>query len=223
MQPVDVDCRRTRSTIVFWWIVGTVVVLALIYVAWTYNQLVSLSKRGDAAWSDIDVQLKRRWDLVPALVETVKGYARHESSTLESVVEARSQATRADSLSQRGESEKGLSAAVGRLFAVAEAYPELKASRNFQELQKSLVDIENNVQYARRYYNAVVRDLNTLVQSFPSNLVASAMGFGERAYFQLDEAERAAPRVDFADRPVTATGRGTEPRLRRPSGPGQHS
>ena len=110
------------------------------------------------------------------------------------------EATQAGSLAQRGESERGLSTAVGRLFALAEAYPELKASQNFQELQKSLVDIENNVQYARRYYNAVVRDLNTLVQSFPSNLVASAMGFGERTYFQLDEAERAVPRVEFDGR-----------------------
>src|SRR5271157_458675 len=193
MQPVNVDCRRTRSTIVFWGIVGSVVVLALIYVAWTYNQLVSLSKRSDGAWSDIAVQLKRRWDLVPALVETVKGYARHESSTLEGVVEARSQATKADSLSQRGESEKGLSAAVGRLFAVAEAYPELKASQNFQELQRNLVDIENNIQYARRYYNAVIRDWNTLVERIPSAFVASVAGYRERPYFQLDDAERAAP------------------------------
>src|SRR5271166_6843248 len=105
MQPVDVDCRRTRSTIVFWWIVGSVVVLALIYVAWTYNQLVSLSKRSDAAWSDIDVQLKRRWDLVPALVETVKGYARHESSTLEDVVAARGQAAQAGSIAERSTQE----------------------------------------------------------------------------------------------------------------------
>lgn len=100
-------------------------------------------------------------------------------------------------MNERGESERGLSTAVGRLFALAEAYPDLKASQNFQELQKSLVEIENNVQYARRYFNAVIRDLNTLVQSFPSNLVASAMGFGERSYFQLDESERAAPRVSF--------------------------
>ena len=206
----------------FWWIVGSVVVLVFFYLAWAYNQLVSLNKRADGAWSDIDVQLKRRWDLVPALVETVKGYARHESSTLENVVQARSQATQAGSLTERGESERGLSTAVGRLFALAEAYPELKASQNFQELQKSLVDIENNVQYARRYYNAVVRDLNTLVQSFPSNLIASAMGFGERAYFQLDEAERAAPRVDFTDRPVTATGGGTEASTPPTSSPGQH-
>lgn len=183
----------------FWWIVGSVVALLFLYLAWTYNRLVSLNRRADGAWSDIDVQLKRRWDLVPALVETVKGYARHESGTLESVVQSRSRATQADSLSARGESELGLSAAVGRLFALAEAYPDLKASQNFQELHRSLVEIENNVQYARRYYNAVVRDLNTLVQSFPSNLVASAMGFGERPFFQLDESERAAPRVSFGN------------------------
>jgi LemA protein len=193
---------------VFWWIVVGVVVLVLLYLAWTYNRLIGLNKRADGAWSDIDVQLKRRWDLIPSLVETVKGYARHELNTLESVVEARSRAEKPGSPAQRGESERGLSGAVSRLFAVAESYPELKASQNFQELQKSLVDIESNVQYARRYYNAVVRDLNTLVQSFPSNLIASAMGFGERTYFQLDDAERAAPRVDFgpgqASAPATA-------------------
>ena len=205
----------------FWWIVGGVVALVLLYLAWTYNRLVSLNKRADGAWSDIDVQLKRRWDLVPSLVETVKGYARHESGTLENVVQARSEATQAGSLAQRGETERGLSSAVGRLFALAEAYPELKASQNFQELQKSLVDVENNVQYARRYYNAVVRDLNTLVQSFPSNLLASAMGFGERTYFQLEDAERAVPRVDFGRRRCGGVGpRGLGPRARpaEPSG-----
>lgn len=181
----------------FWWIVGSVVGLVLLYLAWTYNRLIRLNKRADGAWSDIDVQLKRRWDLVPSLVETVKGYTRHESGTLEGVVEARSQAAQGGTPAQRGESERGLSGAVSRLFAVAEAYPELKASQNFQELQKSLVEIENTLQYARRYYNAVIRDLNTLVQGFPSTLVASALGFGERTYFQLDDAERAAPRVDF--------------------------
>jgi LemA protein len=182
---------------VFWWIVVGVVTLVLLYLGWTYNQLVGLNKRADGAWSDIDVQLKRRWDLVPSLVETVKGYARHESGTLENVVHARAEAAQAGSLAQRGESERGLSSAVGRLFALAEVYPELKASENFRELQKSLVDVEDKVQYARRYYNAVVRDLNTLVQSFPSNLLAQAMGFGERSYFQADEGERAVPRVDF--------------------------
>jgi LemA protein len=190
---------NARRIIVSWWIVAIVIVLLVLYVIWTFNSLVSLNRRADGAWSDIDVQLKRRWDLVPSLVETVKGYARHESSTLENVVAARSQAKEAGSMVQRGESELGLSTAVGRLFAVAEAYPELKATQNFQELQKSLVDIENTVQYARRYYNAVVRDLNTLVQSFPSNLVASAMGFAERTYFQLDDAERGALRVDLTE------------------------
>jgi LemA protein len=184
---------------VSWWIVGSVIVLVVLYLILTFNRLVSLSKRAQGAWSDIDVQLKRRWDLIPSLVETVKGYARHESSTLENVVAARTQATRAGSMILRGDSERGLSTAVSGLFAVAEAYPELKASQNFQELQKSLVEIENTVQYARRYYNAVVRDLNTLVQSFPSNLIASAMGFAEGSYFQLDDDERAAPRVDLTE------------------------
>jgi LemA protein len=186
------------------WIIAGVVGLVLAYLAWTYNRLVSLSKRADSSWSDIDVQLKRRWDLVPALVETVKGYARHEATTLENVVDARARASQAGSLDQRGETERGLSQAVGRLFALAEAYPELKASQNFQELHRSLVEIENHVQYARRYYNAVVRDLNTLIESFPSMLVAAAAGFHQRPYFQLEEAERALPRVEFGGQTTAA-------------------
>jgi LemA protein len=203
---------------VLWWIVGILVAVVLAYLVWTYNQLVSLSKRADAAWSDIDVQLKRRWDLVPALVETVKGYAHHESSTLERVVEARGQAVQSTSIVERGTREQNLAAAVGRLFAVAEAYPDLKASQNFQDLSRTLVGIEDNVQYARRYYNAVVRDWNTLVGSIPSHWVAAAAGYGERAYFQLDDAERDAPRVTFpAPRaPVTAT----QATPRDPSPPG---
>ena len=200
-----------------WWIVGSVVVLVLLYLAWTYNRLVSLNKRADGAWSDIDVQLKRRWDLVPSLVETVKGYARHESSTLESVVHARSEATQAGSLAQRGESERGLSSAVGRLFAVAEAYPELKATQNFQDLQRNLVEIENTIQYARRYYNAVVRDWNSLVESFPSGWVAAAARYGQRPFFQLDDdAERAAPQVSFGSSSVPEANRAGSP-----PGPGQ--
>jgi LemA protein len=192
-----------------WLILGIVVLLVLAYIVWTYNRLVSLSKRADAAWSDIDVQLKRRWDLVPALVETVKGYARHESSTLDHVAAARGQAVQAGSITDRATSEQNLSAAVSRVFAIAEAYPDLKASRNFQELQKSLVEIENNVQYARRYYNAVVRDWNTMVGTIPSYLVAAAAGYGERPYFQLDESERMAPQVKF-EKPATL-GTGTAP------------
>ncbi len=180
-----------------WWIAGITIVAVVAYVVWTYNRLISLSKRADAAWSDIDVQLKRRWDLVPALVETVKGYARHESSTLEDVVAARGRASQASSVSERGQSEQNLGAAVGRLFALAESYPELKANASFLGLHKSLVDVEDTLQYARRYYNAVIRDWNTLVQTFPSGLVARAAGFRERPYFQLVEAERSAPQVNF--------------------------
>jgi LemA protein len=182
---------------VAWWIVGIVVAAVLVYAIWTYNQLVSLSKRADAAWSDIDVQLKRRWDLVPSLVETVKGYVRHESSTLEHVVAARGRAVGSGTIAERASSEQNLSAAVKGLFAVAESYPDLKASKNFQDLSNSLVDIENNVQYARRYYNAVVRDWNTLVGRIPSLWIAAAAGYQERPYFQLEESERAAPRVRF--------------------------
>jgi LemA protein len=180
------------------WVIGLIVAVLLIYPVWTYNRMVALNKRADGAWSDIDVQLKRRWDLVPALVAAVKGYASHESATFESVAQARTRAEQSASADPtgRGESERGLAAAVGRVFALAEAYPELKANQNFLDLQKSLTGIEDNVQYARRYYNAVVRDLNTLIESFPSMLVASPAGFLPRGYFQLEsEAERAAPTV----------------------------
>ncbi len=187
-----------------WWIVGLAVVAVLGYVIWMYNRLVGLTKRADAAWSDIDVQLKRRWDLVPALVETVKGYAHHESSTLEGVVLARGQAVQPASIAERGAREEGLSAAVGRLFAVAEAYPDLKASQNFRDLQHNLVEIENTIQYARRYYNAVVRDWNSLVEGIPSGWIAAGAGYRERPFFQLDnEAERAVPKVTFGSSGAT--------------------
>ncbi|MFO0953602.1 MAG: LemA family protein [Isosphaeraceae bacterium] len=177
---------------------GGAAAAVLLYLVWTYNRLVGLSKRADGAWSDIDVQLKRRWDLVPALVETVKGYTGHESSTLQAVTEARARATESASGSPqgRGGAERSLASAVGGVFALAEAYPDLKASRNFLDLQKSLTEIEDSVQYARRYYNAVVRDYNTLTETFPTLLVASAGGFARRDFFQLDDpSERAAPQV----------------------------
>lgn len=178
------------------WIVIAVAVVFLLYGIWTYNRLVGLSKRADGAWSDIDVQLKRRWDLVPALVATVQGYARHESETFEKVVAARNLATQAETVANRSESERGLTSAVGRLFALAEAYPDLKANQNFLDLQKNLVGTEDQLQSARRYYNAVVRDLNTLVETFPALLVARPTGFPTRDYFQLeDEGQRAAPQL----------------------------
>jgi LemA protein len=203
---------------VVWWIVGLTVAAVLGYAVWTYNQLVGLNKRADAAWSDIDVQLKRRWDLVPALVDTVKGYARHESSTLEGVVKARGQAVQSASIPERDTREQSLSAAVSRLFAVAESYPELKASQNFQDLQRNLVSVENDIQFARRYYNAVVRDWNTLVERIPTAFVAASAGYRERPYFQLDDAERAAPRVAFGS--ASASGTNAEAAPRSPEQPG---
>jgi LemA protein len=162
-----------------------------------YNGLVKLKVQADSAWADIDVQLKRRHDLIPNLVETVKGYASHEKGTLEAVINARNQAMTAQGPAERGQAENVLSGALRSLFALAEAYPQLRAAENFASLQNSLSDIENAIQNARRYYNAVVRDLNTKIMQFPSNLVARSFGFREREFFEMDEGERAVPKVSF--------------------------
>lgn len=180
-----------------WWIGGGLLAVVLIFAVVTFNRLVQLTKRADGAWSDIDVQLKRRWDLVPSLVETVKGYASHESTTLQDVVQARTEATQSAGVAQRGSNERTLSTAVTRLFAVAEAYPDLKANDSFQSLHHSLIEIEDTIQSARRYYNAVIRDLNTLIQGFPSVLIAKATGFRERPYFQIEDDERDTPQVNL--------------------------
>lgn len=174
------------------------ILIALAVVALViYNGLVQLKVRAESAWSDIDVQLKRRHDLVPNLVETVKGYASHERGTLESVVEARSRAMSAHGPASRAEAENVLTGALKSLFALAEAYPQLRAAENFGQLQQQLAGIEDAIQNARRYYNAVVRDLNTKIQQFPSNLVARTFGFREREFFEIDDGERAVPRVSF--------------------------
>lgn len=174
------------------------IVGALAFVGLMYNSLVGLRVRADSAWSDIDVQLKRRHDLIPNLVETVKGYAGHEKSTFENVTKYRSMAMQATGPADRAQAEGQLTMALKSLFAVAENYPQLRASENFSSLQKSLAEIEDNLQNARRYYNAVVRDLNTSIQVFPKNLVASMFGFQPRAFFELDAAaEREAPAVKF--------------------------
>jgi LemA protein len=174
------------------------ILIALAVVALViYNGLVQLKVRAESAWSDIDVQLKRRHDLVPNLVETVKGYASHERGTLESVVEARSRAMSAQGPASRAEAENMLTGALKSLFALAEAYPQLRAAENFGQLQQQLAGIEDAIQNARRYYNAVVRDLNTKIQQFPSNLVARTFGFREREFFEIDDGERAVPRVSF--------------------------
>ena len=175
-------------------VVAAVVVLAVVFI---YNSLVRLRVLSDNAWSDIDVQLKRRHDLVPNLVETVKGAAGYERGTLEAVIEARSRAMNAQGPAARGEAEGALTAALRQFFALAESYPQLRAVESFGQLQASLVQLEDAIQSARRYYNAVVRDLNTRIQQFPANLVAGLFGFASREFFQLDaDREREVPVVD---------------------------
>jgi LemA protein len=163
-----------------------------------YNSLVGLRVRADNAWSDIDVQLKRRHDLIPNLVETVKGYAAHEKGTFENVAKFRSMAMQATGPAERAAAEGQLTMALKSLFAVAEQYPQLRASENFQSLQTSLNQVENSLQESRRYYNAVVRDLNTKIATFPSNIIAGMFGFTPRQFFELTApAEREAPAVKF--------------------------
>ncbi len=177
--------------------VAILVVIGLI-VAGMYNGLVQLRVRADNSWSDIDVQLKRRHDLIPNLVETVKGYATHEKSTFEDVAKYRSAAMAATSAADRAQAEGQLTQALRGLLAVAEAYPDLKANTQFQALQQSLSELEDSLQNARRYYNAVVRDLNTKIQSFPSNIIAGMFNFQQRQFFEIaDATERTVPSVKF--------------------------
>lgn len=162
------------------------VVIAVVLVG-MYNGLVQLRVRCDSAWSDIDIQLKRRHDLIPNLVETVKGYAAHEKGTFENIAKFRSQAMQATSPADKAAAENQLTGALKSLFAVAENYPELKASDQFTQLQASLSQTEDAIQNARRYYNAVVRDLNTKIQSFPTNILAGMAGFTQRQFFEISE------------------------------------
>jgi LemA protein len=180
-------------------IIGLVVIaLIVIFLIGLYNGIVQLKVRADSAWSDIDVQLKRRHDLIPNIVETVKGYAAHEKSTFENISKWRSAAMSATGPEDRAQAENQLTGALRQLFAVAEAYPELKASEQFTGLQNSLQEVENAIQNARRYYNAVVRDYNTKIVSFPGNVFAGMMGFQQRQFFEVEApAEREAPQVKF--------------------------
>jgi LemA protein len=169
------------------YIILGIVVLILVMLIVMYNGLVQLRVRCDSAWSDIDIQLKRRHDLIPNLVETVKGYAAHEKGTFENIAKFRTQAMQATGPADKAAAENQLTGALRQLFAVAEAYPELKASEQFTQLQASLNQIEDAIQNSRRYYNAVVRDLNTKIQSFPTNLIASSFGFTQRQFFEISE------------------------------------
>jgi LemA protein len=176
-------------------IVILVVLAVIVFVM--YNGLIRLKVAAEGAWADIDVQLKRRHDLIPNLVETVKGYATHEKGALEAVINARARALGAAGPAAKGEAESELSGAVRGLFALAENYPQLRASENFASLQSSLMSIEDALQNARRYYNAVVRDLNTKIQQFPGNMLANAFGIRQMEFFEAAESERAVPKVGF--------------------------
>jgi LemA protein len=169
----------------------------LAWAAWTFNRLVKMRNQVNEAWAGIDVQLQRRYDLVPGLVATVKGYTSHESGVLERVTRLRGSPQMP--LPERADQESGLSRSMGRLFALAEDYPDLKASEGFQQLHRSLVEIENHLQYARRYYNGSVRDNNNLVEGFPSMIIARTFGFRDAAFFEIElAAQRKVPEVELA-------------------------
>jgi len=185
-----------------------VAVVIGLWAVWAYNNFVKLTQRAMEAWADIDVQLKRRYDLIPNLIETVKGYAAHESGVFAAVTEARAKATQvhvdpsnitAEQITAMAGAESALTASLGKLLAVAEAYPDLKANQNFGQLQTELADTENKIQAARRFYNGNVRDLAIALQSFPSNIIGKSFGFTERQYFELEEnsVERENVKVQF--------------------------
>lgn len=183
-------------------VVVVIVVLIIAIVIGLYNSLVSLNERVNEAWSDITVQLKYRADLIPNVVETVKGYAKHEKETFEMVTSARSAVMGAKTVKQAAEAEKEMQGALGRIFAIAEAYPELKANANFQTLQTQLQDVEDKIQASRRFYNAGAKELNTKIKTFPANIINNMFGhFKKRDYFEVEEAERTkiekAPEVKF--------------------------
>jgi LemA protein len=183
-----------------WIILGVIVVIAL-YLIVVYNRLVTLRQVVNQSWSDISVQLKQRHDLVPNLVETVKGYASHERGTLEAVTQARNAAVAANNPQAQAAAENMLSGALRQLFALSEAYPDLKANQNFQQLQTELADLENKIAASRRFFNNAVQEYNASIQQFPAVVIAGPMGFTERTFFELDEGERTAvqtpPQVKF--------------------------
>jgi len=179
-------------------VIAVVLVLLVLVVISMYNKLVRLRNRSQNAWAQVDVQLRKRYDLIPNLVETVKGYAAHEKTTFEEVTRARTAAQQASTVQEQAGAENMLTAAIGRLFAVAEAYPELRASENFQQLQAELSDVEGKIAISRQVYNDTVLTYNNAVQSVPTNIFANMFNFSERQYFEIEEAAREAPRVQFS-------------------------
>ena len=178
-------------------ILVAVVVLLALYLVFSYNRLIRLRNRVQNAWAQIDVQLRRRYDLIPNLVETVKGYAAHERQTFEAVTQARASAINAQGVAEQAQAENMITSALKSLFAVAEAYPDLKANQNFLALQEELSGTEGRIAYARQFYNDSVVTLNTKIQSFPSNVVARSFGFKENEYFEADDASRGPVSVQF--------------------------
>ena len=178
-------------------IVVALLLLLIVYPISIYNGLVSLRNKIDNAWSQIDVQLKRRYDLIPNLVETVKGYASHERETLEAVIQARNTAVAAESPAEQAQADNILTGALRQLFAVSEAYPDLKANQNFLNLQEELTSTEDRIAYARQFYNDQVRIYNTRIQQFPADIVANAFSFDEREFFEAEDDARETPRVEF--------------------------
>lgn len=174
-----------------------VVVLLLLFVVGNYNKLVHARNKVENQFSQIDIQLKRRADLIPNLVETVKGYAKHEKETLEGVIEARNKAVSAGSVNEKIEANNELTGALNKLLAVAEAYPDLKANENFKDLQSNLKDTEDKITYARQFYNDSAMNFNNVVQMFPSNIIAGMFGFKKFDYFKIDEKDKETPKVEF--------------------------
>jgi len=199
-----------------WIVIGLVVLLAL-FLIFTYNRLVRLRNRTEAAWSQIDVQLKRRHDLIPNLVETVKGYAAHERETLEKVTQARQQAVQAQGVEQQAQAENILTGALRQLFAVSEAYPDLKANQNFLALQEELTGTEGRIAFSRQFYNEQVLAYDNALETFPTNLVAGMFNFEPRVYFETEEDSRQPVNVDFGSSgaapatPTTPPAAGTPP------------
>lgn len=187
-----------KGVMVFLSAILGIIILIVLWGVFIYNRFVRNRTRAEEAWSGIDVQLKRRRNLIPNLLETVKGYAAHEKSALEAVTKLRAGAENATTVAEKAKAEGALSGALANVFAVAEAYPDLKASTNFQQLQASLQEIEDQIQLSRRYYNGAVRDLNIMVDSFPSNIIANMFSFAKKEFFEMEDvAGKAVPKIEF--------------------------
>lgn len=188
-----------------------ILAVLVVFVVGIYNGLIRLKNKCEEGWADIDTQLKRRYDLIPNLVETVKGYAGHEAQTLEKVIQARNTALNAKTVQEKEQAENIISGALKTIFALSENYPDLKANQNFMDLQKTLTEIEEHIQLSRRYYNATVRDFNTKIEVFPNNLLANPLGFAKKEFFMATDEEKQNVKVSF-DKPEEAAKTNEQPK-----------